>query len=89
MEDMDRTFDESIIYSLAYYYKDRWDERVSEPIYYGDYVKQYLVPGQASDKAIKAERYKKPLHSPFSIRAHGTTVSASEMSGRVRARIAA
>lgn len=59
MEDMDRTFDESIIYSLAYYYKDRWDERVSEPIYYGDYVKQYLVPGQASDKAIKAERYKR------------------------------
>lgn len=51
-----KTIQDAILHSLADAYKDRWDARVQEPISYGDYVKEYVMPEtpeNAKDKAAK------------------------------------
>ncbi len=54
----DKMIDHVIIESLAKQYKGFWHASLPEEITYLDYVKQYLVPGDKSDKVIRKARSK-------------------------------
>jgi hypothetical protein len=51
-----KTADQLLMHAMADRYYDRWDERVPEPISYLEYVREYLLPGKASDAGLGAAR---------------------------------
>lgn len=48
-----KTLDDILIQSLAKSYKAQWSKSLSQPITYVQYVKDYLVPGDRSDKGVR------------------------------------